>query len=327
MAFRPINDPIASRSAPTSEQFAETPTINLELCNVNMSYKNKVILKDISLTACSGETIALLGPNGAGKSTLIEIAAGLRAPSSGKVSLLGENPLFATEHTRANVGLMLQNWKDHGKWEVHEFLAYIARASGQTSKNVDELLSALGLAHRAKSRMNTLSGGQRRRVDVAAALIGNPRILVVDEPTTGFDVEARKSFQETVLDLAGDRTVIWATHDLDEAEAVCDRIVMIANGSIIADGTPSDLRALNDSKTTLRWTGPDGARHHETHDYPNARIVEVAKTSGVTNIEVSKQSLEDVYLSIIRDAEQAATARSANATAPPATNSSDDRSV
>lgn len=277
-------------------------TETFKLTDVTMRYGSTTVLNNVSFKAHSGEKIALLGPNGAGKSTLIEIIAGLREPSSGEVELLGRNPLTASAHTRANVGLMLQNWKDHGKWKVNEFLSYIAHAHGQSATSVDPLLDALGLRHRATSKMNTLSGGQRRRIDVAAALIGNPQILIVDEPTTGFDVEAKRSFQETVLGLAENRTVLWATHDLAEAEAICNRIVMISQGHIVADGTPQDLRTQHDSASKIAWTTPDGVRHEDHLESPNARIAEIASTPGVTDIEVSRQSLENLYLSILNDA-------------------------
>ena len=230
---------------------ATAPVLNLE--NIVVRYGDHQVLDNISLEIHSGETIALLGPNGAGKSTLIEVAAGLRRPSGGIVTLGGEDPINASASLRSEIGLMLQNWKDHGKWTVREFLSYVSVSFLGRATNSQDLVEALGLTESANTKLSSLSGGQRRRVDVAAALLGRPSILILDEPTTGFDVHSKISFQNVVRELSADITVLWATHDLVEAESVADRLILLSSGVIAASGSVDELRRIHGGTSKVSW--------------------------------------------------------------------------
>ena len=279
---------------------ATAPVLNLE--NIVVRYGDHQVLDNISLEIHSGETIALLGPNGAGKSTLIEVAAGLRRPSGGIVTLGGEDPINASASLRSEIGLMLQNWKDHGKWTVREFLSYVSVSFLGRATNSQDLVEALGLTESANTKLSSLSGGQRRRVDVAAALLGRPSILILDEPTTGFGVHSKISFQNVVRELSADITVLWATHDLVEAESVADRLILLSSGVIAASGSVDELRRIHGGTSKVSWrTQQDGSPHSVEVDDPKPLLVELASDPGTENIEVKTTSLEDLYLSITQE--------------------------
>lgn len=273
-----------------------TPAI--EVRDVSMSYGHKLALDGVSFSIAPGEKVALLGPNGAGKSTLIEILAGFRSPSAGSVTVLGTNPLTTTQGGRGGVGLMLQNWQDHAKWQVGQFLLQVATSMGKSPAQARDLASRVGLGECWDTRLRALSGGQRRKVDLASALMGDPGLLILDEPTTGFDVESRREFQRLVLDVASPTTVLWATHDLVEAEAVCDRIVMLSDGHVAANDTPQELRARHARHTTVTWTS-HGTRHTQrTIDNVNELLLTLLLRGEAEDLEVRRSSLEDVYLDL-----------------------------
>lgn len=273
-----------------------TPAI--EVRDVSMSYGHKLALDGVCFSIAPGEKVALLGPNGAGKSTLIEILAGFRSPSAGSVTVLGTNPLTTTQGGRGGVGLMLQNWQDHAKWQVGQFLLQVATSMGKSPAQARDLASLVGLGKCWDTRLRALSGGQRRKVDLASALMGDPGLLILDEPTTGFDVESRREFQRLVLDVASPTTVLWATHDLVEAEAVCDRIVMLSNGHVAANDTPQELRARHARHTTVTWTS-HGTRHTQrTIDNVNELLLTLLLRGEAEDLEVRRSSLEDVYLDL-----------------------------
>ena len=272
-----------------------------DLC---MVYKTKTVLDHVSLTIPRGQHVALLGPNGAGKSTLVEILAGFRRPSAGRVRVLGENPLTDSLEWRSKVSMVFQIWNDHKEWRVRDFLAYVAtsyRLAGQTPPDVDGMMEAVGVSDKAKARLKTLSGGQRRRVDVAAALLGSPELLFLDEPTTGFDPEIRRSFHSLIKSLGSGTTVVWTTHDLAEAEATCDRIVMLSAGAIVADGSARELRSRFTSGTRVSWRDEEGLYHEREVERPASLLAELAVQEGVTDIEVRQSSLEDIYMAIFSE--------------------------
>lgn len=280
---------------------SETAIDVTDLC---MVYKTKTVLDHVSLTIPRGQHVALLGPNGAGKSTLVEILAGFRRPSAGRVRVLGDNPLTESLEWRRKVGMVFQVWNDHKEWRVRDFLTYVATSynlAGQVPPDVEEMMERVGIAEKAKARLKTLSGGQRRRVDVAAALLGSPELLFLDEPTTGFDPEIRRSFHSLIKSLGNETTVVWTTHDLAEAEAACDRILMISSGAIVADGSASELRSRFTSGTRVSWRDREGLYHEREVDRPASLLAELAAQDGVTDLEVRQSSLEDIYMAIFSE--------------------------
>jgi ABC-2 type transport system ATP-binding protein len=209
------------------------------------------VLNGVSFAAHRGEVLALLGPNGAGKTTTIEILEGFRMRSAGEVSVLGADPAHGGEAWRARTGVVLQSWRDHAKWQVRELLAHLGRyyapystASVTRPWDTDDLLETVGLTAHARKRVRSLSGGQRRRLDVAIGIVGRPELLFLDEPTTGLDPRGRNQVWDTVRGVAQDgATVLLTTQYLDEADELADRIVVIDHGQVVAEGTPAELKA------------------------------------------------------------------------------------
>jgi ABC-2 type transport system ATP-binding protein len=291
-------------------------TAVIEVTGLTMSYGPREVLRGVDFHVGRGEVVALLGPNGAGKSTTIEILEGFRAPSGGRVRVLGEDPLHADEGWRAGVGVVLQSWRDHGRWRVGELLDLFARyyAPPRAPFDVDELLARVGLTEQAASRIRTLSGGQRRRLDVAIGIVGRPQMLFLDEPTAGFDPIVRREFHELVhalTDLEG-TSVLLTTHDLSEAERLADRILILDEGTIVADGSPEELARRIAGTSEVRWV-QDGTRHvHATPD-ATAFVRELLAQSGdaVSEIEIARASLEDTYLAMVTKSEAAASRQGA----------------
>lgn len=281
----------------------------IEATGVTMSYGPRQVLRGVDFRVNRGEVVALLGPNGAGKSTTVEILEGFRAASGGHVRVMGEDPLHADEEWRSRVGVVLQSWRDHGRWRVRELLDLFARfyaASDRAPFEVDELLARVGLTAHAHARIRTLSGGQRRRLDVAIGIVGRPEILFLDEPTAGFDPVVRREFHELVhalTDLDG-TTVLLTTHDLGEAERLADRILILDEGAIVADGSPEELTRTVAGASEVRWV-QDGQRHvHPTAD-ATGFVRELLARSGdaVADIEIARASLEDTYLAMVHKSE------------------------
>ena len=220
---------------------------------IRMRYGDTEVLHDVSFDARAGEVVALLGPNGAGKSTTIEILEGFRLRSAGRVEVLGVDPAVGDERWRSRIGIVLQSWRDHGNWRVRELLHHLGSYYAPYSAPwpADELLDAVGLATQSEQKIRTLSGGQRRRLDVAIGIVGRPDVLFLDEPTAGFDPEARYEFHELVRQLAVEQgtTILLTTHDLDEASKLAHRILVLAAGRIIASGTATQLIAAVDASS------------------------------------------------------------------------------
>src|ERR1039457_431652 len=220
--------------------------IVLDVDGLRMRYGTTDVLHDVTFQARHAEVLALLGPNGAGKTTTIEILEGCRMRSAGRVEVLGVDLADGTEQWRARVGSVLQCWRDHGKWRVRELLAhlgsYYACYGSELVKrpwDANELLAVVGLAEHADKKIKMLSGGQRRRLDVAIGIVGRPELLFLDEPTAGFDPEARREFHDLVHGLAEqyETTIVLTTHDLNEAEKLAGRILILDGGRGLADGT------------------------------------------------------------------------------------------
>ncbi|HSZ38715.1 MAG TPA: ABC transporter ATP-binding protein [Trebonia sp.] len=286
----------------------------LDVRGLRMRYGGTDVLSDVSFAARRGEVLALLGPNGAGKTTTIEILEGFRMRSAGEVRVLGADPARAGEAWRARTGVVLQSWRDHAKWQVRELLAHLGRYYAPYSTadvtrpwDADDLLETVGLAPQARKRVRDLSGGQRRRLDVAIGIVGRPELLFLDEPTAGFDPEARRDFHDLVRRLAGreEAAILLTTHDLDEAERLADRILILSGGTIIADGSAGELARAMPGRSEVRWSR-DGQRFAHAADDATAFVRELFRQYGesVGDLEVRRASLEDTYLALVRQAEQ-----------------------
>lgn len=293
---------------------SETATIALDVHGLQMRYGSKDVLTGVTFSARRGEVLVLLGPNGAGKSTMIEILEGFRMRSAGEVSVLGSDPARGDETWRARLGVVLQSWRDHGQWRVRELLAYQARfyapfATAEVARpwDVDELIDVVGLSKSANAKVMTLSGGQRRRLDVAIGIVGRPEIVFLDEPTAGFDPHARREFHDLLHRLSDfeDTTILMTTHDLDEAQKIADRILVLDGGRIVADGSVDQLARELTTAAEVRWTS-GGQRHvHAVREGDPADFVRelLAKHDDVSELEVHRASLEDSYMALVQRAE------------------------
>ncbi|MBF6127942.1 ABC transporter ATP-binding protein [Nocardia brasiliensis] len=282
----------------------------LDVEKLRMRYGSTDVLHDVTFRARHGEVLVLLGPNGAGKTTTIEILEGFRMRSAGRVEILGVDPAHGDETWRARVGVVLQSWRDHGKWRVRELLDYQGSfyAPYGTDRirrpwDTDELIEAVGLTHRANHRLRDLSGGQRRRMDVAIGIVGRPEVLFLDEPTAGFDPEARREFHDLVHRLADDQqtTILLTTHDLDEAEKLADRIMILAGGRIIADGSADELSRRVSGQAEISWTN-DGQRFVHSTAESTEFVHELFQQYGsaIGDLEVRRASLEETYMTLVR---------------------------
>jgi ABC-2 type transport system ATP-binding protein len=291
--------------------FRSSADVVLDVRDLWMRYGTKDVLTGVSFTARRGEVLALLGPNGAGKTTTIEILEGFRMRSAGEVSVLGSDPASGGEAWRARIGVVLQSWRDHGRWRVRELLAYLGRFYVAFSTpdhrrpwDVDELLAIVGLTEHANQKIRSLSGGQRRRLDVAIGIVGRPELVFLDEPTAGFDPHARREFHELIHRLSDfeESTILLTTHDLAEAERVADRILVLADGTIIADGSADELAGQMATPAEVHWT-QDGQRHvHVARTGDATEFVRELLSSdagGVSQLQVKGASLEDTYMALV----------------------------
>jgi len=295
-------------------QCSETAAIVLDVRDLRMRYGTKDVLAGVTFSAARGEVLALLGPNGAGKTTTIEILEGFRMRSAGDVAVLGTDPARGNEAWRARLGVVLQSWRDHKFWRVRELLAHLARfyapfATPEVERpwDVGDLIEVVGLSNCANAKIMTLSGGQRRRLDVAIGIVGRPEIVFLDEPTAGFDPHARRDFHDLVQRLSDfeDTTVLITTHDLDEAEKIADRILVLDEGRIVADGTVDELARELATAAEVRWSS-GGQRHvHAVGGGDPTGFVRdlLAKDADVTELEVRRASLEDSYMALVQRVE------------------------
>jgi ABC-2 type transport system ATP-binding protein len=275
-----------------------TRAINVR--GLRKQYGDFTAVDGVDLAVETGEILALLGPNGAGKTTTVEICEGYRVRDSGEVTVLGLDPASADKAWRERVGIVLQTSGFTEELTVRETIAHFASMYDRP-RDVDELIDAVGLTEKASIRARRLSGGQQRRLDVAIGVVGRPELLFLDEPTTGFDPEARRQFWELIHRLRDEgTTILLTTHYLEEAEALADRVAVIVAGKIVADSTPSTLGGRDHAAAIVRWVEA-GEQHEVRTDNPTRAVAELSARLGgeVPELTVSRPTLEDVYLRLI----------------------------
>lgn len=268
--------------------------------NLRKSYGDFNAVDGISFDINQGETFALLGPNGAGKSTTIEILEGYRDRTGGDVSVLGVDPQHGGLDWKAKLGIVLQSSGESGDVSVVEQLTHFA-GFYPNPRNVKDVIEAVGLGEKSKTRISKLSGGQRRRVDVALGIIGRPQLLFLDEPTTGFDPQARRQFWDLIKMLKSEgTTILLTTHYLDEAATLADRAGVIAGGKLVDIGLIDEIGGAQARVPSVRWRR-NGVEHVERTQEPSALAAKLfAETVGeVEGLEISRPSLEDIYLELV----------------------------
>lgn len=280
--------------------------------DLRMRYGDNDVLTGVDFDVQRGEVVALLGPNGAGKTTTIEVLEGFRRPSDGQIEVLGQDPATADEAWRARTGVVLQSWRDHPRWTPRRLLGHLGRYYEPFStherprpREVDDLIELVGLTDQADQKIVTLSGGQRRRLDVAIGIIGRPELLFLDEPTTGFDPHARREFHDLVHRLADleETTILLTTHDLAEAEKLADRILILAAGTIVADGSADALARQVQGRTQVSWRRENKTFVHAAeHAVAYVRQL-LAQHDDIDDLEVRRASLEDTYLTMVQQHE------------------------
>jgi ABC-2 type transport system ATP-binding protein len=263
-------------------------------------YGDRTAVDGLDLDIRRGEIFALLGPNGAGKTTTVEVLEGYRKRNGGEVQVLGVDPAKGGRRWKAQLGIVLQSGAGDSQLSVRELLE--ARASYYADpRDPDEVLALVGLTDKAGARGRTLSGGQRRRLDVALGIVGRPTLLFLDEPTTGFDPEARRQFWALIRSLRDlGTTMLLTTHYLDEAETLADRVGVIARGQLTEVAVPTALGGRGTAPAVVSWT-EDGARRTAETSTPTAFVRELAARfpGEVPDLAVSRPTLEDVYLKMI----------------------------
>ncbi|HEX5479457.1 MAG TPA: ABC transporter ATP-binding protein [Dehalococcoidia bacterium] len=289
------------------------------------SYGGREVVRGIDLEVAHGEIFAFLGPNGAGKTTTVEILEGFRTRDGGDVTVLGEDPRDPPRAWRNRIGVVLQESQPEPELTAHECVHLYAGYYDHPLP-VDTTLAAVGLADRSDVRVAALSGGQRRRLDVALALVGDPELLFLDEPTTGFDPSARRQAWEVIAGLRElGKTVFLTTHYMDEAEFLADRIAVIAQGAIVAEGTPATLGGRDRAATEIAFTLPVGVGRDElpaatlrfvSDRHAGAVLLRTAEPMPVlqaisswavehgyelADITVRRPTLEDTYLRLTRE--------------------------
>jgi ABC-2 type transport system ATP-binding protein len=265
------------------------------------SYNGHQALRGIDFDIGAGEVFGLLGPNGAGKTTTIEILEGYRKRDGGEVAVLGEDPAHARGSLRERLGVVLQSSSLYPNLTVHESLSLFA-GYYEHARDVDEVAELIGLAEKADTRVRTLSGGQKRRLDLGLALVGDPELLFLDEPTTGFDPGARRTAWETIRNLRSlGTTILLTTHYLDEAEQLADRVAVLRDGEIVREGSPAELTG-EAPETEIRYRR-NGEEIVEQTANPTQRLHELTAAAlergeELEELEVRRPTLEDVYLEL-----------------------------
>ena len=285
----------------------ETPAVQVR--SLRKTYDGRAVVDDVSFDIGRGETFALLGPNGAGKSTTVEILEGYRRRSGGDVSVLEVDPERGGLEWKARLGIVLQTCGQSGLLTVREHLRQFA-GFYPNPRDVDEVISAVGLDAQAKMRTSKLSGGQQRRVDVAMGIIGRPEVLFLDEPTTGFDPEARREFWELIRGLKAEgTTILLTTHYLDEAAQLADRVAVIAGGRLQAVGPVETFGGAEARVPLVRWY-ENGVLNEQRSTAPLALVGELSVKLGgePDGLEIVRPSLEDIYLDLVANASGAAPA-------------------
>lgn len=275
----------------------------IEISGLRKSYGSFQAVKELSLTINQGEIFAILGPNGAGKTTTVEILEGFRSADSGQITVLGVDPAIkgkAALQWRNRIGIVLQSTQDTDDLSALEAVTHFASYYSR-SRNPHELLALVGLSDKADNRARSLSGGQRRRLDVALGIVGYPELLFLDEPTTGFDPEARRAFWQLIKQLRDEgTTILLTTHYLDEAEELADRVAVMNHGEIIEISTPALLGGRDSAKAIITWR-EDGAIKNEESDTPTEFLLKLSErfNGEIPELTIRRPSLEDIYLQMI----------------------------
>ncbi|MFD8569754.1 ABC transporter ATP-binding protein [Streptomyces sp. NPDC059639] len=276
----------------------QTAELAVDVRRLRKQYGDVTAVDGLDLTIRTGEVFGLLGPNGAGKSTTVEILQGNRSRDGGEVTVLGADPDSAGRAWRARVGIVWQDESAPAELTVRETVRHFAHYY-PAPRDPDRVVELVGLGKKANARIKSLSGGQRRRLDVALGVIGDPELLLLDEPTTGFDPAARRQFWELIRMLAAEgTTILLTTHYLQEAEALAQRLAVIASGRVVAEGAPAELRERYGTRATVEWTEPDGSPRSEHTDTPTRTVAELARRfdGEIPGLRVGRPTLEDVYL-------------------------------
>ena len=275
----------------------------IEVKGLTKSYGDVHAVRGIDLKIEQGEIFSILGPNGAGKTSTVEILEGFRTRDAGSVSVLGFDPNTRGHQSREwrnRIGIVLQTSADAGDLTVFETINHF-HGYYSNPRDVDEVINSVGLKEKEHALIRNLSGGQRRRLDVALGIIGNPELIFLDEPTTGFDPEARRAFWSLIKSLRSDgATIVLTTHYLDEAEALADRVAVINRGVIVEISTPADLGGRATSQATVAWRDGDQIKSEKT-DNPTAVVSSLAArfNGEIPELVVTRPSLEDIYLDMI----------------------------
>ena len=267
---------------------------------VRKRYADVEAVADVSLRVETGQCVALLGPNGAGKTTFTEILEGYRHRDAGEVRVLGVDPENGDATWRSRLGIVLQTARDLHDLTVEETVRHFA-GYFPDAEDPDAVIAQVGLEDKGRSRVDKLSGGQRRRLDVALGIVGRPELLFLDEPTTGFDPEARRQFWDLIDSLsARGTTILLTTHYLEEAERLADKVAVIAGGRIVAFDDPDSIGGRQQGQARVRWVEDGNAVERFTNE-PTRLLRELAvRWDGeVPGLEVHRPTLEDIYLSLI----------------------------
>jgi ABC-2 type transport system ATP-binding protein len=281
----------------------------IEVQGLRKAYEEHEAVRGIDFEVRRGEVFGLLGPNGAGKTTTVEILEGYRSRSAGQVAVLGHDPADRDPDLRARVGIVLQSSGIYRYLTVRESVAHWAGFYPRP-RDVEEVISIVGLEEAAEQRASKLSGGQQRRLDLALALVGDPELVFLDEPTTGFDPAARRAAWGTVRSLKElGKTVLLTTHYLDEAQALADRVAIIKDGKILAEGPPASLGA-GAERSFVSWRSADGEAHTRESDDPTTLLHELtgaalARGERLEDLSVTRPSLEEIYLELTAEADSA----------------------
>lgn len=288
----------APAAAHTLRMTVHGDDLAVEVRGLRKRYGEVTAVDGVDLFVRRGEVFGLLGPNGAGKSTTVEILQGHRSRDGGEVRVLGGDPASGTRAWRSRIGIVWQDESAPAELTVRETVRHFARYY-PAPRDPAEVIRLVGLEEKADSRIKALSGGQRRRLGVALGVIGGPELLLLDEPTTGFDPAARRQFWDLVRKLAAEgTTILLTTHYLDEAEALADRLAVLAGGRIAAEGTPAALRERYGTEAVVEWTDPDGTRRTERTTTPTAAVAALMDRfdGEIPGLRVGRPTLEDVYL-------------------------------
>ena len=286
-----------------TERRTGTTDLAVQVGGLRKRYGTHQAVDGLDLEVQTGEIFAILGPNGAGKTTTVEILEGFRTADDGDVLVLGQDPAAAGRAWRSRIGVVMQDSREQSELTVSELVHHFATFYPDP-RQPDEVIDAVGLREKATLRSAALSGGQRRRLDVALGIVGRPELLFLDEPTTGFDPQARRSFWELVKGLRdGGTTILLTTHYLDEAAYLADRAAVVRDGRVVALGAPDELGGPDARRPVVHWTH-DGAPRSERTAAPTALLArlarEVAGPDGeIPDLRVVRPSLEDVYLDLI----------------------------